>query len=62
MNTGTSKGYCTAYAAALVRKRNRMAGILEIAIRRASDTVACNFATHRSVGAGNVLEHFFSRT
>ena len=62
MNTGNWNGYCTAYAAELVRRCNRMADILEFAIRRASGTVACKFATHRSVGAGNVLEHFFSRT
>ena len=62
MNTGICKSYCTAYAAELVRRYNRMADILEFAIQRASDTVACNFATHRPVGAGNVLEHFFSRT
>ena len=38
-----------------------MADILEFAIRRESGIVASNFATHRSVGAGKVLELFFSR-
>ena len=49
MNTGNGKGYCTAYAAALVRRCNRMADILEFAIRRKSGIVTCNFATHVSV-------------
>ena len=61
MNTGNCKGYCTAYVAELVRRSNRMADILEFAIRRESGIVACNFATHVSVGAGKVLELFFSR-
>ena len=38
-----------------------MADILEFAILRESGVVACNRATHRSVGAGKVLEHFFNR-
>ena len=58
MNTGNCKGYCTAYVAELVRRSNRMADILEFAIRRESGIVACNFATHRSVAAGKVLELF----
>ena len=62
MNTGNCESYCTAYAAELVRRYNRMADILEFAIRRESGIVACNFATHRSVEVGKVLEHFFSRT
>ena len=61
MNTGNCKSYCTAYAAELVRRYNRMADILEFAIRRESGIVASNRATHRSVGAGKVLEHFFNR-
>ena len=39
-----------------------MAAILEFTILRASETVACSFATHRSVGAGSVLKHFLSTT
>ena len=40
-----------------------MADILEFAILRASETVACSFATHRSVGAGSsILKHFLSTT
>ena len=63
MNTGKCKGYCTAYVAELVRRSNRMADILEFAILRASETVACSFATHRSVGAGSsILKHFLSTT
>ena len=61
MNTGDCKGYCTAYVEELVRRSNRMADILEFAIRRESGIVASNRATHRSVGAGKVLEHFFNR-
>ena len=38
-----------------------MADILEFAIRRESGIVASNRATHRSVGAGKVLEPFFNR-
>ena len=61
VNTGDCKGYCTAYVEELVRSDNRMADILEFATRRESGIVACNFATHVSVGAGKVLELFFSR-
>ena len=62
MNTGNCKSYCTADAAKLVRRYNRMATILEFTILRASETVACSFATHRSGGAGSVLKHFLSTT
>ena len=49
MNTGNCQSYCTADAAELVRRYNRMADILEFAIRRKSGIVTCNFATHVSV-------------
>ena len=39
-----------------------MADILEFASWRESGIIACNFATHRSVAAGKVLELFFHRS
>ena len=61
VDTGDCKGYCTAYDAALLRKSNRMANILEFATRRESDIETSNFATHGSVGADKIPKLFFSR-
>ena len=61
VDTGDCKGYCTAFVAEVIRSDNRMADIFEFATRRESGIVACDFATHRSVAAGKVLELFFHR-
>ena len=59
---GNCKGYCLSVVESICGDRKRMGDILIFAAWVEGGDVVCNYATHRSVAAGIVLQIFFGRS
>ena len=60
--TDACTGFCASICVDIASDPKRFADILKFAAGRRAGAVCCSHATHRSVAAGQILQHLFHRT